>query len=55
LSQFNYIAVVGDEELESETLDIRARDGQRLGKMTVEQFEMNMINEYPECVREIQK
>ena len=33
IMQFNYIAVVGDDESESNTVDVRSREGQRMGKL----------------------
>ena len=39
VKQFNYIVVVGDEEIQSGTVDVRsARSNQRLDKMTVSEF-----------------
>lgn len=39
LQQFNYILVVGDDEVENRTADVRQRDGKRLGKLSLEEFE----------------
>ena len=50
LRQFNYILVVGDEEEQHGTVDVRQRDGQRLGKLSLEQFEKTMIDSYPDGV-----
>lgn len=38
LKQYNYIVVVGDEEVESRTIDVRQRDGHRMGKLTLSDF-----------------
>ena len=35
LSQFNFVLVAGEEESSSETIDVRARDGSRMGKLSV--------------------
>ena len=48
--QFNYIAVVGDEESTNNTVDVRSREGQRLGKLSIEQFEKHLSDEYPEHI-----
>ena len=50
IKQFNYILVVGDDEMEAETVDIRTREGERLGKITPQEFEKLMIQQYPEDV-----
>lgn len=50
LLQFNYILVVGDEEMQQRTVDVRQRDGERLGKLSLEQFEKTMIESYPDGV-----
>ena len=39
LLQFNYILVAGDQEVNDKTLDVRTRDGERPGKMTVSELE----------------
>lgn len=48
LKQFNYIAVIGDEEIESQTVDVRSRNGDRIGKFSVSEFEKRLIDEYPD-------
>lgn len=50
LLQCNYILVVGDEEKEHGTVDVRKREGERLGKLSLEEFEKVMIDSYPEGV-----
>ena len=50
IKQFNYILVVGDEETETNTVDVRSREGQRLGKLDVAGLEKIMSAEYPENV-----
>ena len=35
LEQYNYIIVVGEEEMNSNNVDVRSREGDRLGKFTV--------------------
>ena len=45
--QFNYIAVVGDDESESNTVDVRSREGQRMGKLQVTEFEKLLKDDYP--------
>ena len=47
VQQFNYILVVGDEEVETSTVDVRSRDGSRPGKLSVADFEQIIISEYP--------
>eukprot|EP00475_Leptophrys_vorax_P004136 TRINITY_DN12468_c0_g2_i2.p1 TRINITY_DN12468_c0_g2~~TRINITY_DN12468_c0_g2_i2.p1 ORF type:complete len:791 (-),score=237.06 TRINITY_DN12468_c0_g2_i2:42-2414(-) len=37
-SQYNYILVVGGEEVESKTVDVRTRDNKRRGKKTIEEL-----------------
>lgn len=39
--------MAGDDEMNSETIDIRSRDGHRLGKLSLSAFEEHMRNEYP--------
>ena len=48
--QFNYIAVAGDDESLNNTLDIRSREGERLGKLKIDTFEKMLIDEYPEHI-----
>ena len=50
IKQFNYILVVGDDEMEAETIDVRTREGERFGKITPQEFESLMIQQYPEDV-----
>jgi threonyl-tRNA synthetase len=38
LEQYNYILVVGAEEINTNTVDVRSREGERLGKFTVEKL-----------------
>ena len=38
VAQFNYILVVGDSELDSETVNVRMRDGNVLGEMPIATF-----------------
>lgn len=38
LLQFNYIAVCGNDEEADGLVDVRQRDGKRLGKFTVNKF-----------------
>jgi threonyl-tRNA synthetase len=35
IEQYNYIIVVGEEEMNTNSVDVRSRDGDRLGKFTV--------------------
>jgi threonyl-tRNA synthetase len=35
VEQYNYIIVVGEEEMNTNTVDVRSREGERLGKFTV--------------------
>lgn len=46
LSQANYIAVLGDQELESGKLTIRTRGGDVLGEREIEEIQMQMREEY---------
>ena len=50
LNQFNFIVVAGEEEAKEGVIDIRSRDGQRLGKKTVDDFVSLMLDEYPPSV-----
>ena len=43
-SQYNYILVVGDEEEKNKTVNVRTRDGDVLGEMSIEHFS-NLIKE----------
>ena len=47
LKQFNYILVVGDEEVQAGTVDVRSRDGGRPGKLSLDEFEKLMVSQYP--------
>ena len=38
LSQFNYIGVIGQEEADGNTIDIRTREGERIGKYNMNQL-----------------
>ena len=38
LDQYNFIAVVGKEEVEGKTVDIRTREGERIGKFTIDKL-----------------
>lgn len=40
-----YLAVVGDREVETETLSIRSRHGQELGSMSMSEFANKVLNE----------
>jgi hypothetical protein len=42
--------VAGEEEATEGMIDIRSRDGQRLGKKTIDEFESLMLSEYPSNV-----
>ena len=42
--------MAGDEEVNTSTLDIRSRDGTRLGKLSLDAFEEHMVGEYPESI-----
>jgi threonyl-tRNA synthetase len=46
--QFNYIVCAGDEECDENKIDIRCRDGTRLGKKSLEEFTGILIGEYPD-------
>ena len=35
VSQYNYIWVIGQEEADGNTIDIRTREGERIGKYTM--------------------
>lgn len=37
LDQWNYILVAGEEEVRDGCVDVRSRDGQRVGKMRIDQ------------------
>lgn len=39
LDQWNYILVAGEEEAKEGCVDVRSRDGQRVGKMRIDQVE----------------
>ncbi len=47
LKQFNYICVVGDEEMDAGLVDVRSREGERCGKLSIEGFIEKMSSEYP--------
>ena len=38
IAQFNYIGVIGQEEVECNSIDIRKREGERIGKYTMNQL-----------------
>jgi len=38
LMQFNYIGVIGQEEVDSNSIDIRTREGERIGKKTLNEL-----------------
>jgi threonyl-tRNA synthetase len=38
LAQYNFILVVGAEEMESRSVDVRSRDNKRHGKMTISEI-----------------
>ena len=38
ISQYNYIGVIGQEEANGNTIDIRTREGERIGKYTMNQL-----------------
>ena len=42
LKQFNYIIVIGEEEMSSETVNVRSREGERLGKLSLPAFESTL-------------
>ena len=42
--------MVGDDEMDGKTVDVRTREGERLGKITSEEFESLMKDQYPEDV-----
>ena len=42
--------MAGDDEVAGATLDIRSREGERVGKMKIEEFVEKMIGEYPQGV-----
>jgi threonyl-tRNA synthetase len=50
LSQFNFIVVAGEEEAKEGVIDVRSRDGQRIGKRSVKDFVSLMLQEYPPSV-----
>jgi len=37
IAQFNYILVVGEDEMKSGCVDVRGRDGDRIGKKRVDE------------------
>ena len=43
IKQFNYILVVGDDEMDAQLVDVRSREGERIGKIKLEEFEKLMI------------
>ena len=45
--QYNYILVAGDQEVSLGELDVRRRDGVRLGKKSVGAFEKIMVDDFP--------
>jgi len=50
IKQFNYILVAGDEEVQAATVDVRSREGERLGKLSLDEFEKFMVSQYPASV-----
>lgn len=48
LSQVNYTIIVGDQEQSTGTVEVRAREGgERIGKMTMEEFAEKLKSQYP--------
>lgn len=47
LKQFNYILVAGKDEADSNTIDVRSRSGDRIGKLAIDDFEKHMLAEFP--------
>ncbi len=48
MNQFNYIVVVGKNELESQTIDVRNRDqSESIGQMNIEVFSQLLKSQYP--------
>jgi len=45
LSRVPYLLVLGDREVENETVAVRARSGEDLGSMSVEMFSQTMVAE----------
>ena len=41
LAQYNYILVIGDREQENGTVNVRTRDGEILGEMSIENTSNN--------------
>ena len=37
MAQYNYILVVGDTEVENNTVNVRSRNGEVLGEMSIEE------------------
>ena len=48
---FNYIVVAGEQEAQDGLIDIRTREGERVGKFTVQDFVDKMLAEYPDSVK----
>ena len=55
LEQWNYILVVGDDEEKNGTVDIRARDNTRIGKMRVEDLSIFFSSLLPKKSKHYQK
>ena len=48
LNQVNYTVIVGEQEESSGTIEVRAREGgERMGKMTIEEFVSKLKSQYP--------
>lgn len=45
LSRIPYLLVVGDKEVDQQTLSVRTREGTDLGSMTIDEFVSKLINE----------
>ena len=44
LAQYNYILVIGDREEENGTVNVRTRDGEILGEMSVDSGNDELLN-----------
>jgi len=46
LNQYNYIVVIGEKEVNENTIDVRKREGgERIGKQTIETFLKRLVDE----------
>lgn len=50
VDQFNYLLIIGEQEVESQCVNVRSRDNGVIGDKTIDEFINLMIEEYPEGV-----